>query len=245
MSGVALPGAAISGVALPLLAVLVSTGCALQNFDDSPPRHHTKAVELDKSEIVRVSIKMGAGELSVSGGSPRLLDAVFDFHRLVSEPLVTYHSTGVRGDLTIEQPSDSGGFKQNHGDYKWDLRLNDRVPMDVVANLGAGEARMKLGDLTLRSVEVHMGVGELNLDLRGNPTRDCDVQIHGGVGEANVYLPASAAITANAKGGIGDISVQGLEKRNGRWINPLHEHAAATIHLDVTGGVGSIHLVAE
>ena len=233
----------MSGVALPLLAALVSTGCSLQNFDDSPPRHHTKAVELDKSEIVRVSLKMGAGELTVSGGSPRLLDAAFDFHRLVSEPLVTYHSTGVRGDLSIEEPVNSRG--PNQGDYKWDLRLNDRVPLDVVAHLGVGEARMKLGDLTLRSVEVHMGVGELNLDLRGNPTRDYDVQIHGGVGQASVYLPSSAAITATAKGGIGDISVQGLEKRNGRWINPRHEHAAATVHLDVSGGVGEIHLVAE
>jgi hypothetical protein len=235
----------MTGLALPLLALLMLTGCSVRDFDDSPARHHTKAIELDKAEIVRVSLKMGAGELSVSGGSPRLLDAAFDFHQLASEPLVNYHSTGVRGDLTIEQPSNSGGFRHNQGDYKWDLRLNDHVPLDVVANLGAGEAHMKLGDLVLRSVEVHMGVGELNLDLRGNPTRDFDVQIHGGVGEANVYLPSSAAITANAKGGIGDISVQGLEKRNGRWVNPKHERAAANIRLDVTGGVGAIHLVAE
>lgn len=162
---------------------------------------------------------------------------------MVSEPAVSYHSTGVRGDLTVAQPSHSGGF--NSGDYKWNLRLNNRVPLDIVANLGAGEARLKLGDLTLRSVEVHQGVGELNLDLRGNPTRDIDVQIHGGVGEANVYLPSSAAISATAKGGIGEISVQGLEKHGDRWVNTKREHAAATIHLDVKGGVGQIHLVAE
>jgi hypothetical protein len=233
----------MSGRTVALVALLALTGCSVQHLDDGPPRHITKAVELDKSELVRVSLKMGAGELSVSGGSPRLLDADFDFHRLVSEPLVTYHSTGVRGDLTIEQPSSSRGF--NQGDYRWDLRLNDRVPLDFVANFGAGKAHMKLGDLILRSVEVHMGVGELSLDLRGNPTRDFDVQIHGGVGEATVYLPASAAISANAKGGIGDISAQGLEKRNGHWINPRHEHAAASIHLDVQGGVGAIHLIAE
>src|SRR5271166_6020959 len=149
------------GVAWPLLALLALTGCSVQNFDDGPLRHASKAIELDRAEIVRVSIKMGAGELTVSGGSARLLDADFDFHRLGSEPHVSYHSTGVRGDLSIEQPSNSGG--PNHGDYKWNLRLNDRVPLDVAANLGAGAARMKLGDLVLRSVEVHMGVGELNL----------------------------------------------------------------------------------
>ena len=232
----------MSRAALPVLAGMLLAGCSYQDLDNGPPRHHTKAVELDKAELVRVSLKMGAGELSVSGGSPRLLDADFDFRRLASEPLVRYNSTGLRGDLSVEEPSSTG---PNQGDYKWNLRLNDRVPMDVVAHLGAGEARLKLGDLTLRSVDVNMGVGELNLDLRGNPTRDFDVQIHGGVGEATVYLPSNAGISASAKGGIGDISVQGLEKRNGRWINPKAERPAATIHVDVQGGVGSIHLIAE
>src|SRR3974390_2319316 len=190
------------GVTLTLLAVLGLTGCSVEHFDEGPLRHSSKAIDLDKAEIVRVALKMGAGELSVTGGSTRLMDADFDYRSAGLEPRVTYNSTGVRGDLNVEEPPLSG---PNHGDYKWNLRLNDHVPMDVVAQLGAGSARMKLGDLVLRSVEVHMGVGELNLDLRGNPTRDYDVQIHGGVGEANIQLPSNVAISANAKGGIGEI----------------------------------------
>ena len=60
-----------------------------------------------------------------------------------------------------------------------------------------------------------------------------------------LYLPKSAGISATASGGIGDIEVRGLEKRDGRWINPGKEHAAATIRVDVRGGVGQIRLVAE
>jgi hypothetical protein len=230
----------MSRVALPLLAAVLLTGCAVNELPVGPPQHQTKTVDLDRAELVRVTLKMGAGELSVSGGSTRLLDADFEYHQPVAEPLVHYHSTGVRGDLTVEQPPFSG---PRHGDYRWDLRLNNRVPLDVVTHLGAGQARLNLGDLMLRSVDVHMGVGELTLDLRGSPRRDFDVSIHGGVGQATVYLPASAAISATAQGGIGNILVEGLEKRNGRWINPAHEHAAATIHLDIKGGVGEIRLV--
>jgi hypothetical protein len=226
---------------LPALAALVICGCSDADVRFGPPQHQTRTIDLDKAEIVRVTLKMGAGELSVSGGSTRLLDADFDYDGASRQPVVQYHSTGVRGDLTVEQPPFSG---PRHGDYQWDLRLNNRVPLDVVTNLGAGEARLNLGDLTLRSVEVHMGVGELTLDLRGSPRRDFDVTIHGGVGQATVYVPAGAAISATAQGGIGSISVEGLEKRNGRWINPAHEHAAATIHLDIKGGVGEIRLVA-
>jgi hypothetical protein len=213
-------------------------------------------VDLDKSEMVRVALKMGTGELSVAGGSTHLLDADFDYSAPSRAPVVRYRSSGVRGDLTVQQPNlEQPTFTgPRNGDYKWDLRLNDSIPLDVVANLGVGEARLDLGDLTLRSVEVHMGVGELTLDLRGSPRRDFDVSIHGGVGQATVYLPADAAISAVAQGGIGNISVQGLEKHNGRWVNPTwvnstrtnpaHPHAAAAIHLDIHGGVGEIRLIA-
>lgn len=57
-------------VALPILAAALLTGCTNEDLDPGPAHHHTKTVELDKAEIVRVTLKMGAGELSVSGGSP-------------------------------------------------------------------------------------------------------------------------------------------------------------------------------
>jgi predicted membrane protein len=125
------------------------------------------------------------------------------------------------------------------------LKLNDTVPLDVALDLGAGEARMNLGSTNLRSVEVNMGVGEVTLDLRGKPARDYNVNINGGVGHAKVYLPSDVGVIATAKGGIGDINVRGLEKREGRWINTRHENAPVTIHLDVKSGIGQIEIIAE
>ncbi len=57
-------------------------------------------------------------------------------------------------------------------------------------NCGAGESRLDLEELSLRRVNVEMGVGELRMDLRGTPKNDYSVSIHGGVGEATIYLPA-------------------------------------------------------
>jgi hypothetical protein len=117
--------------------------------------------------------------------------------------------------------------------------------MDLVVQMGAGEAHLNLGGLNLRSVAFKLGAGEVDVDLRGNPKRSYDVQIQGGVGQATVHLPSTVGISATAAGGIGEINVRGLEKRNDRWINPGHENAPVTIRLDVKGGVGQIDLVAE
>jgi N-terminal domain of toast_rack, DUF2154 len=228
------------------LAALALTGCNASVGRSSVPgtvEHDTQAIELDKAEMVRVEMRMGAGELNVGGGSPRLLDAEFEFDNPGLKPVVRYAASSFRGRLSIEQPNVHGVGSTSH--YQWKLRLNNRVPVDVVTHLGAGNAELNLGDLDLRGVEVHMGVGNLDMDLRGAPKRDYNVEIHGAVGNASVRLPSGAGIVAEVKGGIGNIDVQGLEKRNGRWMNAKHEDGKVTIHLDIRGGVGNITLLAN
>jgi N-terminal domain of toast_rack, DUF2154 len=234
---------AIMRTALVAAATIVLSGCEVNTDFGGPAQHLDKSIDLDKSEMARVEIKMGAGELRVEGGSSKLMEAGFDYNIAASKPVVHYNSSSFRSELVIEQPS--GFHGGNNSTYKWNLHLNDKLPLDFVTHLGAGEAHLTLGSMNLRSVEVHMGVGQVELDLRGNPARDYNVEIHGGIGQAIVHLPASVGIVANAAGGIGDIDVHGLEKHNGHWTNSAYEHSPVTIHLDVKGGIGNITLTAE
>ena len=222
-----------------LTAAVATSGCGV-NWDPGEERRESQSVELDKAERVNVELSMGAGELRVAGGSAKLLEGDFQYYSLW-KPEVRYRSTGSRGDLTIRAASS----RRNAGAGEWSLRLNNQVPLEVTTNLGAGEAHLDFSSLNLRGVEVHMGVGELRLDLRGAPKQSYDVRIHGGVGEASVLLPKSVGIVATAKGGIGEISARGLEKRGGYWSNPGHENDPVTIRVDATGGIGEIRLVAE
>jgi N-terminal domain of toast_rack, DUF2154 len=221
--------------ALVALSIALLSGCSI-NLEHGPVEHFQKTVELDsKAEQAHVELKMGAGDMKVSGGSPNLMDADFDYDIPSWKPVVRYQGASFRGELFVEQPGRSGGA--NHATYNWNLRLNDKLPLDIVTHLGAGEAHLNFGTMTLRSVEVHMGVGQVELDLRGNPTHDYNVEIHGGIGQATVHLPSNVGIDATAKGGIG--------RENDRWINKAHEHAPVTIHLDVKGGIGNITLSTE
>jgi hypothetical protein len=233
-----------------LLRVLLASvaaalvGCGpIADMSNGPPQHDTQAIDLDKTEMTRVDISMGAGELRASGGSPKLLDADFTYP-LRLKPAVRYNASSFRGQLSIEEPHGIN-LVNKHGDNKWNLKFNNERPIDMLAHLGAGEANMDLSALNLRSLEVNMGAGKLQVDLRGSPKRDYDVRIRGGAGEATVRLPKDVGIDASAMGGIGEIEARGLEKREGHWINPAAPDAPVTIHLDVRGGVGSIRLIAE
>ena len=226
------------------VALLALSGCDARARSSyaGPLLHVAKTIELDKADMVRVEMRMGGGELNVESGSARLLDADFAFSAPEQEPVVRYEDGSFRGRLTITEPSH---HFESSGRYEWKLRLNNQVPLDVMTHLGAGNAEMNLGSLNLRGVEVHMGVGNLDMDLRGNPQRDYDVEIHGGVGNATVRLPTGVGIVADAHGGIGNIDTEGLEKHHGRWVSAQHENAKVTVHLDIRGGIGNITLRAN
>jgi N-terminal domain of toast_rack, DUF2154 len=228
---------------LPLLAAALCMSSCVVYTTTGPDRRDSRTIELDASDRVRVDLNMGAGNLIVGGGARKLLNADFTYNVPSWKPEVRYSSTGTLGELTIRQPQ--GHAQMGHSRYQWDLALNNAVPMDLSVHFGAGEARLDLGSLSLRSVEVHMGVGKLDMDLRGNPKHNYDVTIRGGIGEATVRLPADVGVYAEGKGGIGEIRTQGLRREGDHWVNDAYQDSKVRIHLDIHGGIGSIRLIAD
>ena len=181
--------------------------------------------------------------MKVSSGTQKLMAAYFTYNVPSLKPELRTSTSGGVAQVSVDQPSSRAHF--GHMKYEWDLRLSDSVPLDLDVHFGAGEANLDIGSLALRSVSVNMGVGQLQMDLRGTPKRDYTVNVHGGVGEAVVRLPSNVGIEAYASGGIGDISVHGLSKDGGRWVNDAFRGPGPKIRVRVEGGVGQIKLLAE
>lgn len=232
----------ITAITLAWFPVLLLSGCVA--VSTGPLETESRSVDLGNAEMVRVELTMGAGELKVSGGASKLMQAEFQHNAPELKPDVRYELTGFRGRLTVQQRP---GWMHAGGNYRntWNLRLSNEASMDVFVKLGAGEGRLDLGQLALRGVEVEMGAGELKLDLRGKPKRSYDVSVRGGVGEATIYLPRDIGVVADVKGGIGGISARNLQKRDGNYVNTAYGESKVTIRLDVRGGIGAINLIGD
>jgi hypothetical protein len=226
-----------------MMGFICLTGCVVE-VHSGPTRHESREFEKKGVERLRLELHMGAGEVHVTGDASQLVHADFAYNVDAWRPEVSYHTLGGTSDLTIDQPNN---HHAHIGDttYKWDLQVADDIPVELIAHLGAGNARLDLSSLTLRHVDVDMGVGELNLDLRGQPKHDYDVQIHGGVGEATVRMPRDVGVYATGHGGIGEIHTEGLHKQGDHWVNDAYEDAKVRIHLSVDGGIGQINLLAN
>jgi hypothetical protein len=234
-----LPAAA--GALAPLFFL---SGCVITADRTGPTQYDARSFERGSVDELHLDLLMGAGDLKLGTGTRKLAQTYFTYNVADWKPEVRYDLQGKSGTLTVRQPGHNhthfGSMK-----YEWDLRLSEEVPMYLSVNFGAGQAQLDLGSLSLRDVEVDMGVGELTMDLRGTPKHDYNVRINGGVGEATVRLPSSAGVYADASGGIGSIETHNLHKHDGHWVNDAYEDAKVRVHVTVTGGVGSIRLIGE
>jgi hypothetical protein len=214
-------------------------GIAVAGCSSGTSRTVTRSIEVGGAKSVDVDVNFGAGELRLAGGAPALFDARFEISG--DDPAVEYAVTNGEGRLSVQPPSGS----KSGGPGEWHLRLRDGVPLDLKVSTGAGETHLDLGTLDLGKLEINQGVGELHVDLRGTPRRSIDVDLHGAVGEAHIRLPRSVGIVATATTGVGELNVDGLEKKGNTWINPGHENDAVVIRLNARGDVGEINISAD
>jgi len=203
------------------------------------------SIDAGTADRANVELDMRAGELRLSGGASKLLEGTLEYNATRYKPRVTSSINGEHATITVNQPDGSGGTSNWGGKAKntWDLQLSNKTLLDLGINCGAGQAKLNLGDVLLRSLQVHIGVGQVDLDLSGKPAHDYEVTIQGGVGQATVHLPEGVGVYASAHGGIGSINVTGLQKDGDHWQNDLYDKAKVNVRIEVNGGIGEIRLI--
>lgn len=235
----------------PMLGALLSAGivvlggCGWHPEPAGPMETMPINVNLGSAERSKMELDLAAGELTLSGGASNLLEGNIEYNIPTWKPDLHVSNIGSSTDIVLKQPERHGFPGAGNHRYKWNLQVNNRVLLDVRINCGAGKQELKLGDTNLRSLTVHIGAGEVNVDLRGHPTRDYNVAVSGGVGHARVLLPSDVGIWAEAHGGIGHIDISGLTKKGDHWENSLYDSAKVNIHVKVEGGIGHIEIHAE
>jgi hypothetical protein len=237
---------------LAFLFLLLATGAVLAGACGTQPggtqqqvgkmQRESQAVDLKNAQAARAQLKMGAGELNITGGADRLMEADFSYNVSDWKPKVSYDVSGKKGELVVKQGSANGGNLSGGARNEWDISMNDEVPTELMVQLGAGESALDLDSLTLTGVDVQMGAGKTTVDLSGDYAQSFDASIEGGVGEATVLLPSEVGVKAKAEGGLGKINAKGLKKVGDSYVNDAYGESDTNLNIDVKGGVGEINL---
>jgi hypothetical protein len=205
-------------------------------------QRESRSIQAENAQSVRANLKMGAGELNLTGGADRLMEGDFSYNVADWKPKVNYEVGGDTGELVVRQGSGGGLNLGGDARNEWDIRLNDEVPTDLLVQMGAGESDLDLDSLALTGLDLQMGAGKTTVDLTGDYAQDFDARIQGGVGEATVLLPSEVGVRAKAAGGLGTINAEGLQKEGQAYVNDAYGDSDVTLRVDVQGGVGEINL---
>jgi hypothetical protein len=230
----------VFGLALVLLGALLLTGCDAR-ARVGELRTESQTVELGDAESVRVEINFGAGNLEVTGGAEKLLEADFTYNVAKLKPVVEY----VDGTLVVRQPETNGlpGLR-NITDFRneWGLRLNDQVPMNLSVDMGAGVSNLRLDGLSLNRLDVNVGAGESTVDLSGDWARDLAVNIDGGAGDIIVQLPKDVGVRVEVDRGASMVEAPGLTKDGNVYTNAAFGVSDVTLQIDLKSGIGRVNL---
>ena len=241
-------GATVGVVAfVALLVILIWHGRGLARYRGDSFRemqHSTRIVDLQNAKTARARLEMGAGQLTIMSGTNGFLDANFDYSSDYDAPHVDYNVSGGEGDLKVSQESHGPHFGRSRND--WTLRFNNDVPLELRVDMGAGQGNLHLREIPLTRLDLHLGAGQVDVDLTGDRKADLTADIQGGVGEANIRLPRNVGVIAHASGGIGSIDAHGgLHKDGDSYTNDAYGKSRITIRLKVSGGIGQINLTQE
>jgi N-terminal domain of toast_rack, DUF2154 len=205
-------------------------------------QHVSKSVDSENAQSASAQLKMGAGELNLTGGADQLMEADFSYNVSNWKPKVSYDVSGKKGELLVKQGSAEGGNLSGGARNEWNISLNDELPTELMVQVGAGESDLDLDSLTLTGVDLQMGAGKTTVDLSGDYTQSFEATIEGGVGQATVLLPSKVGVKAKAEGALGTINAKGLKKVGDSYVNDAYGESDTNLNIDVKGGVGEINL---
>jgi hypothetical protein len=232
----------VAAVAAVVLAV--ACGAAPQRVEVGELQTETRSVEVENAESVKVNLRLAVGELDVGGAAegPRLMEADFAYNVAAWEPGVDYEVVGDSGELSVQQRGLDEGIPTRDVRNEWDLRLNDRVPVDLTVQMGGGVGNLDLDNLALAGLNLDVGAGSTRVDLSGDWGRDLSAVVRGGAGQVTVLLPSRMGARVEAGTRLGRVNAEGLRKEGDAYVNDAYGDSDATLKVEVTGGVGQINL---
>lgn len=204
------------------------------------------SIPLESAQEAVIDINHGAGFLKIGAGANpvNLIDGTFAGG---VEHRVDYSSHWA--SLTLSTPSNLifgiPGRAGSEG-LRWDVRLNDTIPMEVRLHTGAGETRADFSSLKVNKVSLHTGTSSTTITL---PARAGFTSVDVSAGAAAVVLrvPRGVAGRIHLKTGLVDTKIDNNRfPLNGSvYETPDYESAQNRVEIFIGAGVASIEITSD
>ncbi len=177
----------------------------------------TEKVTAKEARMIEIDGELGAGEFTITPDTiseVALFDIKYD-ERVVRYD-VDYYEKGDRGFLTFESD------RRNNIDFdgnenRWDIVLSSKYESSLNLDIGACDAKMDFGGLSLRSVIMDIGAASGNINFsKPNPIRLEEFKMNAGASSLNMTSIGNANFSRfDFSGGVGSFELDFRGEYNG------------------------------
>jgi hypothetical protein len=211
----------------------LAVGAWLSGGDaEAQTRRMTSERQVWSTEPLKVDLQFGAGELEiVPAESPTLYRMELEYDERGFAPLVEFDEDSRHLRLGVRSPEDSRRTDIREGSDAT-IALTREVPLDLTMEIGAAEADIQLGGVSMRSLSFTTGASKTTVSFDApNPITAERISIEAGAADLRVFgLGNARAERITFKGGVGGTVLD----FSGEW----NHSASATVEI----GIGSVTL---
>jgi hypothetical protein len=208
---------------------------------------NTTVIPLDGATKGDVRITLGAGELSLQGGAPAtaLMESTVFSKAAVWQPELVQGINGSVKSVTMTEKGHKGKeWFAVDSPNDWAISLNDKVPLRLSVNVGAGDNLLDLGMLNLETLDVQTAAGDTIIDLAGYHGERYDAMINCGVGDLILRVPRDSNTLIRVHNALGDIDNRGFVQDDDQFVTAVFNSSHAVNEITLNQGIGSLTLEA-
>lgn len=228
---------------IAMISILLVAACG--GVEIGEIQSEKASINMQEEKSLDVSIRLGAGDLTINGDTPKAAEADFTYNVDKLKPVVDYQVSDGVGKLSIYQSNMNKPLGNLEGlEYKGDVKLNSALPMKLYVKTGAGTNLLDLRTLRLQNAEIFSGVGQTTIDMNGVYKENFDVTIESGMGNTKIIVPNQTGIKIFVESGIGQVETKGLipEKKD-IFKNDIYDKSKVKINMKIKMGVGDLQIV--
>lgn len=205
-----------------------------------PSETEPGSIPLDGASKAEIKMEHGAGRLNVSAGAGPDELATGDFAGGLD-----YESERDGDTLDVKMKMGAPPFGPWNwgpgGSLDWNVRLNDRIPLELKVSTGASENTLDLSGLRVTDLKVSTGASKTHITLPAHAGHT-DVKVSAGAASVSIRVPDGVAARIHASSGLGSVSVDGARFPlvGGVHQSPDYDTAANKADINISTGAGSV-----
>ena len=149
---------------------------------------------------------------------------------------------GNNAQVNIDTKKHTNLKLKNKNNRKGILKLNDTPVWTIDIDAGATDLDFNMEEFMVKKISIDAGAADIDVTV-GEKYPDVKVSIDAGAADITIRVPKESGCKINMDTFLADKTLNGFEKRDGKYITSNYKNAENTIYIDINSAISNITVV--